>query len=127
LTIVSLLLVSSAGCPAKAPPETLTQVSGTVTLDGQPMADGNIAFEVPGKGPVQLPVTNGAFSGQVIPGENRVQVRSYKAGTPVQMGDKTFGGEKVNFIPAKYNTETTLKETIPAEGKSGLKYEVTSE
>jgi hypothetical protein len=57
----------TVGCTpenAKAPP--LAKLSGTVKMDGKPMEGGEVRFAVPGQPPKAVPITNGAFSGEVF-------------------------------------------------------------
>jgi len=75
LGLACLLLL--VGCGPAAPK--LYPVSGTVTLDGQPLADGKIYFRTVENGQVDtLPVTAGKFSGQVLAGPRRVEIVAYK-------------------------------------------------
>ncbi len=91
------------------------------------MESGELTFLVPGNMPSSLTVVNGAFSGEAAVGENRVEVYSYRlGGDVVKMGGESFGGEKENFIPAKFNTQSTLKAQVADAGANDLKFEVTS-
>jgi hypothetical protein len=76
-------LAWTAGCTpqnAKSPPG--VQVSGTVKLDGKPMQGGEVRFIVAGQAPKALPITNGAFSGEVFKGKNEIGVVWDKEGGP---------------------------------------------
>lgn len=122
------LFLGVAGCSGdgavKGPK--LAAVKGTVTLDGDPMASGEVMF-VQGGGVGTAQVTNGAFSGEAPVGECVVQIYSYRESTNVvEMGGEKFGGGKENFIPAQFNAQSTMKVTVGATGTSDLKYEVTS-
>jgi hypothetical protein len=102
-------------------------VKGTVNLDGKAMPDGEIAFFLPGEVPTSMPIQNGTFSGQAGIGKNRVEVRAYKAGTPVKMGGQDFGGEKENYIPAQFNTNSTMEADVTSGGANDFKFDVTSQ
>lgn len=116
-----------AGCGgAKVPQPDTAAVKGTVTLDGAPMATGEVVFEVPGKSAVVLPVNSGAYSGQVAIGLNKVSVFSYRKGPVVDMGGEKFGGGMENFIPPQYNAESTMKANVEAGGANEFKFEVKS-
>src|SRR5262245_35214430 len=83
LTIGSLMLVAGLACgPAapKAPDEIM--VKGTVTMDGQPMKSGEVAFSQPGMPGRYSTVTDGAFSGKAYPGTNKVEIFHYVEGAP---------------------------------------------
>ena len=124
--IVALVLIGSVGCTPTAKPPTMTAVKGTVNLDGKPMPDGEISFALPGQVPTTMPVQNGAYSGQAGVGKNRVEIRAYRAGTPVKMGDQTFGGDKENYLPAKYNSASTFTAEVASGGANDFKFDVTS-
>lgn len=95
-----------------------TAISGTVKLDGTPIAEGSIQFipSDPAAGPTAgAPIKNGAYSiageqGPVI-GSNKVEIRSNrKTGKKVpdaaQPGSMREALEEA--IPAAYNSKTTL-------------------
>jgi hypothetical protein len=120
-----LLLV---GCNDGPPAPKLTQVSGTVMLDGAPMAEGEITFSEPAKGAIDtIKVIDGRFEGKTQPGEKRVEIRAYRLGKPnTAMYGPDAKAEKENYIPAQYNSESTLTATIPEDGASGLTFEAKS-
>lgn len=130
VTIALLLMFTIiGGCSGDSGPKTqpLSLVSGVVQLDGKPMEDGEIIFTTLGELPQVLPVKAGKFEGQVGVGEKRVEIRAYKIGEPVMMDGKPVGEPvKTNYLPAKYNTESTLKAKVEASGAKDLKFEVTS-
>jgi hypothetical protein len=126
LIAVALVAVGLAGCTPKAKPATMTAVKGSVNLDGKPMPDGEITFFLPGQVPTAIPIQNGAYSGQAAVGKNRVEIRAYRAGTAVKMGDQTFGGDKENYLPAKYNSASTFNAEVASGGANDFKFDVTS-
>jgi len=114
----ALLLVTLAGCGGKA------NVTGTVTLDGEPVASGAIAFIKTEGEPVReggAVITNGSFRTEVPPGKYKLELTGSKVtGRRVQKGfdgkDETIEttGE---LFPDRYNTKTELVEDIKAGGK----------
>lgn len=133
MSCLGILVLTSAimGCgPAQVGPTvaTLADVGGSVQLDGKPMPEGEISFVVVGGGPNSLKVTDGKFSGKVAVGEQRVEIRMYRAGKPVMMDGKPSPGEppQENYLPAKYSTGSTMKATIVAAGTKDLSFDVTS-
>ncbi|MCC6420343.1 MAG: hypothetical protein IT429_19075 [Gemmataceae bacterium] len=109
----SAALVLACGCargPAIEPPPS-HDVKGRVTVDGKPLADGEITFEIVGQVPSILEVKGGAFAGQACEGKNTVQIRAYRAGPPL---DTDPGGPptKVNYLPARYSDESTLTAEV---------------
>lgn len=128
LSLLALISLSAIGCGPSAPPVPKQgDVKGTVTLDSKPMESGEVSFVIVGQQPSLLPVTNGAFSGKAAIGANRVEVYSYRTGgAAVEMGGQKFGGDKENFIPAKFNVESTLKADVAQSGANDFKFDVTS-
>jgi hypothetical protein len=101
-------------------------VMGTVTLDNKPMREGEISLEVVGEAaPVILPVKDGAFSGEVKIGKNRVEVFSYKQGPPLST-EPDGPPTRVNIIPDRYNGHTRFEANVTAEGPNEFKFPVTS-
>ena len=133
MTCLGLIVLTSAliGCgPGQSGPTVavLGEVSGTVTLDGQPMPEGEISFSAPGKGPSIITIKDGKFTGKVGEGEKRVEIRMYRPGKPIMMGDQPSPTppEPENYLPAKWNADSKLTATITAAGAKDLKFEVTS-
>ena len=113
-----------AGCNDDPAEPKLTTVSGTVTLDGAPMKEGEITFAEPAKGAVDtIKVVDGKFEGQVQPGQKRVEIRAYRPGTPnTAMYGPDAKASPENYIPAKYNTDSTMTATIADDGATGLEF-----
>jgi hypothetical protein len=114
-------------------------VAGTVTLDGQPLADGTIQFALDGASPSGAVVGGGsqvkdgkfAITRELglVPGKYRVSVNS--AGKRIRVkSDPDLPGKGGSFspemIPSKYNSETGLRAEIKEGGTSDLKYELQS-
>ena len=114
---------ASDGLPRQA-------VSGTVTFDGQPLAEGRIQFEpasAEAKTPAGGEIKDGRYSiprdQGPTPGDYRIMITSSAARTPP--ADKSPGAEPakgvakiqapaVELIPKQYNSQTTLKEKVEA-------------
>jgi hypothetical protein len=129
---VALLLV--AGCGKEG--ATRGAVSGKVTLDGKPLADGSILF-TPVKG------TRGtATGGQILNGQyelaesagpavgkNRVEIRATrKTGKMVQKPFAPLGQtveEAVEAVAPKFNSDSTLEVEIKS-GDNTADFKVTS-
>lgn len=121
---LSILLASGCG-PKKPTGPADVPVKGQVILDGKPLAEGQIAFFVQGSAPGSFPVSNGAFSGTAKEGTNRVEVRAFKDGPPLNT-DPNKTPTKVNILPAKYNTESKLTADVKAGSANEFKFDVTS-
>jgi hypothetical protein len=109
-----LLAATFAGCSSKPAGGT---VKGTVTLDGQPLAAGQILFVAVDQGSptAETTITGGQFEILVPPGEKRVEIRSPKItgkrkayNTP----DSPTVDTVVELLPAKYNVNSELKMTV---------------
>ena len=72
-------------------------VSGTVTFDGEPVAEGEIRFVPMSKNlnPDVGKIRKGKFVAQIKEGEHKVEIRALKGET--------------QFIPARYNIDTDLR------------------
>jgi len=107
-------------------------VSGTVSLDGKALDDGEIYFVRAEKGDLQtVPIKGGSFSGKVKAGKQRVQINAFRATKPQGAASGMTGGiydqpGRENYIPAKYNVESTLTADVSASGPNQLKFDLTS-
>ncbi|MCC6419062.1 MAG: hypothetical protein IT429_12580 [Gemmataceae bacterium] len=124
-TVAVLGMVLLVGCSKETPK---ASVRGTVTLDKKPLKDGQIIFATPGKAPEALPIKDGKFEGTVELGERKVEILSYKVAPAVKMEGEAAPTEpnKVNILPARYNTESQLRTTIKEGGSPDLKFNLTS-
>jgi hypothetical protein len=124
LWLLPLVLV---GC-AKGP----STVTGTVTLDGQPVANGSIRFIKEEGGALVREgavITGGSFQAQVPPGKYRLELSGTKVtGKRTQTGfdgkDETIETTDELF-PEKFNTKSVLSEEIKA-GPNELKLDLQS-
>jgi len=104
LLTASVLVV---GCGGPTP----VDVTGNVTLDGQPLSEGDIIFEAadgkvtPGAGPIK----EGKFAIKALPGAKKVKINASKPAKPDPvMG--TIPGESI--IPEQYNVKTKLTADV---------------
>jgi len=104
----------------------MVPVSGTVTLDGEPMPDGIIYFKTIAEGSVdQMDIKDGKFAGKVEVGDRRVEVCRYGLGPPIKMGNGEIPN-KIETLPARYNQESELKATVTERGANEFTFEVKS-
>jgi hypothetical protein len=107
------------------------KVKGKVTLDGVPLEKGLVQFEsVDGKTPSSKggEIKDGEFTAEAYPGEMIVRITSSKV-----VGKRPYyqdeGGPAVDvlepILPARYNTESTEKVEIKANGEE-LFFKLTS-
>lgn len=122
-------LLAIAGCgPTSQKDIPTVPVRGTVTLDGQPMADGEIVFTTVAEGyRASLPVKNGSFEGQVAPGDRNVEIYAYKE-VPgnTEMYGPNAEPSRENYIDPQYNTNSQMRANVMTEGTAELKFDVKS-
>lgn len=124
----SLLLIV-AGCGGSKPYD-VVRVSGTVTLDGQPVADARVEFQpvatsVEGMGPDAVGTTDaqGRYTltttfdenGATV-GENRVRISTHRLKENPDNPDGKMIEVAPEKIPARYNTRSELTFTVPPGG-----------
>lgn len=117
---VMALILSTVGCGGGIAIER-ADVTGKVTLDGQPLESGSVTF-LPTKIKTGVPATaeikNGVFSltaenGATV-GSNRVEITSIKKTGKVSNFDGIQTEETVQIIPAKFNSESELTTEVKA-------------
>lgn len=122
----------SAGCGGGPEGPALHEVTGTVTLDGEPVEDGRIQFREQ-EGDRQAfsgTITNGEYSLEAEPGRMDVQIYASriipgKFDTSNPDDDPQPVGEM--YIPEKYNSRTTLTAEVSASGDNNIPFELTSD
>jgi hypothetical protein len=123
--ILLSVLALVAGCGGDG--LTRGTVSGKVTFDGQPLANGTIVFAPTGgtKGPMamtesangQYAITNNAPVG----GKHTVKIEGFRDTAKKDELGRVIGEQ---FIPAKYNEKTTLSAEI-AKGSNSHDFALT--
>jgi hypothetical protein len=118
-------------------------ISGTVTLDGQPLPAGAIQFTPSGGATTSgnlvsggSPVNAGRFSIDrevgLLPGKYRVAVNAAGAkgtdpsGKPPEPGRPNRLERPKELIPAKYNAESTLTAEVKKGGPNDFKFDLVS-
>jgi hypothetical protein len=114
----SLLL---AGCQ-----DSMTEVSGTVLADGQPLEEGEIIFEEAdqSKGPAAAKVTAGKYALRMTPGSKKVRIT---ASRPAAKPDPVMGtAAREMMIPAEFNESSRLTVEIRSGRQTGVDFQVTT-
>jgi hypothetical protein len=122
--LVSLSLAMIGGCDGSSG---RVPVTGTVTLDGQPVEGGGIVFLPPGDGGTSRPkavarIDEGKYTIPAalgpVPGPYRVEIRwQKKTGKKIPTGDPPeMIDETRQVIPDKYNA----KSILTADVRSGV-------
>lgn len=105
-------------------PVDMVKVTGMVTLDGQPMTDGQVMFvALDGRPPAIADVVGGNFSADVSVGSKLVRVlKFHETGKIDEVGQPILASD----VAAKFNGNSTLKADIKKDGENILKFDVTS-
>jgi len=139
-----LLLVASGpavpGCSGTGDDLPREAISGTVTLDGQPLNGGVIQFTAPSGGGTSgagdtggSSISAGQFSIDrehgLVPGNYRVTVNSSSGGAgsqtkPAEPGRPTKADRPKELIPSKYNSESILKAEVKKGGPNNFTFDL---
>jgi len=127
--MLTAALLTVAGCGPARDYGPLAEISGTVRIDGQPLANGTISFVTPATGDLQVfEVSDGRFAGRARAGERRVEVRGYAAPAAGSPGGPTDipgpAGFAANTLPDHLGPYSTLTVTITAEGQGELSFDL---
>ncbi|MCE9567832.1 MAG: hypothetical protein K8U57_38020 [Planctomycetes bacterium] len=129
-SIMAFLVLASiiSGCGPGVP--TPVPVHGKVTLDGKPLAEGQIAFVTPGQVPEFIDIRDGSYDGKAKWGSRKVEIAAYRpyqipADIPKSMHGLMEGG-KENYLPDRYHSKTTLSAEILASGPNEFNFELSS-
>lgn len=123
---VLLTLACILGCQARNELQQ-AKVSGAVTLDGQPLAEGVIVFTKFGEIPKELPIVQGRYEGQVYVGPNHLQFAVYRA--KKQKGASGPGAEQgslENILPSRYNQESMDSREVTEKGPNEFDFSLQS-
>lgn len=103
---MSLLAFASCGGDG------LTDVTGTVTLDGAPLAEGDIVLEAADKSaaPQGATIANGQFKLRVGPGPKIVRINASEGDGVIDPLMKTEGRRSI--LGPEFNTSSTLTADI---------------
>ena len=122
--LVVLALLVLAGCGDSGPAE--YDVTGSVTLDGQPIEKGEILF-LPAnlQGTSQAgQIVNGKYECRVSEGSKRVEITATRESpTPAADGLPNY----VSYIPAAYNSQSTLTAEVKPDGDNTFTFTLQSQ
>jgi len=119
--LAGMALVS--GCSSSIPKH---KVTGSVEIDGQPVAEGQLAFQptdskLPAEGAT---VKDGKYSANLAPGSYKVKLTATKK-VPLAPGEATgTPGEKdklVSIVPDHYNDQNPLTAEVKGAGEIDFK------
>ncbi|MEW4563872.1 hypothetical protein AB1K70_15160 [Bremerella sp. JC770] len=128
LCLVAILLVGCSNPNGHRAP-----VSGQVTLDGDPLAEGSILFTPMGEGPsAGGDIKNGHYdlSQALGPahGKYRVQISAWKPLGKTVHDEASARDDEIliSIIPAKYNTKSTLEVEVIQDGENTFDFDLAS-
>ncbi len=116
--LLRMVLLLALGCGSGT-----CEVTGTVTFDGQPVPHGDIVLnDVEGRlGPDYGKIEDGRFALQAKPGRKKVEIR---ASREVPERKTEMGAYFEDYIPRRYNAETTLTADVTPGGKNHWDYKL---
>ncbi|WP_020472584.1 hypothetical protein [Zavarzinella formosa] len=117
LTLFTVILAS--GCNS-GPEDKRSEVTGKVTYNGSPLAEGTITFDSgDGAVPGSAEIRDGAYKIAAKPGKNKVVIRAFKIDPTIKANDPVRPVDnRVNYIPAIYNDKSTLVADVSDSKKS---------
>jgi len=122
--LVLAALPIMAGCGGDGPAE--YPVTGKVMLDGHPVEQGEIRFLPAGMQgtPCAGQISNGNFECRATEGQKRVEIYATReSATPAPDGLPNY----VSYIPAAYNSQSTLTADIKPKGDNTLTFNLKSQ
>ena len=118
--IVGPLLIHFAGCGGSGVGSQKVIISGVVTYDGKPIANGELrSYPIEGtKGAVSGgPIRDGAYvaqgKGGVPIGKHRVEIQAFRPAKGHESNPE--GGPVDQYLPARFNESSKLTEEITTE------------
>ncbi|HCO25588.1 MAG: hypothetical protein CME31_22015 [Gimesia sp.] len=124
--------VSLVGCGGASDAPVTYPVSGNVTLDGEPLTEGDIIFrDASGKAASAAgKIENGAYSLTATAGKKSVVITATKEipGKTVVGGapDEPPVPAVEQYLPAEYNEKTTLEADVSDSGSNEFSFELKS-
>jgi hypothetical protein len=129
--LVTLLIACILGCGGSGKHEVEERygAKGMVTLDGAPLAQGEIVFESPEDFAAGIPpgigrIENGKYEATISTGKKVVRISSLvEAGEP----DPTGFVPTRQLLPAKYNTDSQLEAVVTESGDNEFDFDLLSD
>jgi hypothetical protein len=127
--LIVIAMVAMAGCAKRHAEPVKAAVTGRVTLDGAPLATGEVFFiSKKGESADRLAIKDGSFAGRVTVGPQAVQITSLKVvGKAPRMPGEVPVDVFENTLPAKYGPGSALVAEIKPGSNEPLVYELQSE
>ena len=123
--LVACLVCCLFGC-GPAPGPATHAVSGTVTLDGKPLATGDVIFdsETENMPAVMGKLKEGHYAYRAMAGRHRVSIQSVGGKPRLSPGMPPVFKP---LVPPRYNQSTTLTADVTAAGTNRFDFDLTSD
>jgi hypothetical protein len=116
-----VVVLACVGCNSSE-----SSVSGSVTVDGQPLKEGDIIFEpADGQGsPAAGKIVDGKYTLKIAPGNKKVRIN---ASRPAKKPDPVMGtAARESMIAKEFNEQSTLTADVKGGKQEGVNFEVKS-
>jgi hypothetical protein len=102
-------------------------VSGSVTFDGQPVAEGEIIFRVPdsAQGSYAAKIHDGRYELESTAGAKRVEITAYRTVETAAAPSGEGAQNRQMYLPAKYNEQSQLRAEVTAAGPNTFDFALT--
>lgn len=129
VALASAAFFAFLGCAEKPKEQSRAQVSGTVTLEKQPLKTGKILFDPrDGTPPATLDILDGKYEGLVPVGKTNVRLNSFvKVSMKEKMkmdGPGYDAPSEENILPARYNTKSEVTREVVAGGPNVFNFDL---
>ena len=133
--LFSLIIISLTtlimGCSGGEEGPKLLPVTGTVTLDGEPIPDASILFKDPtGKNKSYFAsVKDGAYSTKMEVGKRKVLISDNRQSKDKMVDNAAGTGKEPameQYLPAEYNEKSTLKIDVVSGGENQFPFDLKS-
>jgi hypothetical protein len=122
------LLFSGCSTSERTNEPVAAPVSGTVTLDGNPIPRAQLLFIDVEATPARTYIAeavDGKFRGAASAGKKRVEIRAYREDVASSAGGAP-GDVDPQYLPPRYNSDSELVVEVGPDGADSLSFEVTS-
>ena len=124
------LALGCGGVKGKVPTKRVP-VSGTVKLDGKPLATGRVTFDAQnGEPPTTCEILNGAYSGTVMIGKNKVMlISTVKQSMKEKMKMDGPGYDEMvefNILPDRYHSKSEITNDVADPGPNQFDFDLQS-
>jgi len=125
-----IALMAACGCGRTGrPARPLASVSGTVTLDGQPLPDGFVTFVSPQQGLFEaFPIKDGRYAGKAGLGMRQIEIVAVRETRPAKTASPAYGPPqpaRENYLPERYSTKSTLTAEVTQAGPNEFDFNLT--